>query len=432
MGLGLSSGCGRPERSDPAPTPTATATPTPAPLTSGQLVGGTGAYPGTIAGVRFRTATESGVTNADGVFTYHVGETVTFSVADVDFRAVDGASMVSPWQLTAAGACEQSESLARGLALLFSLDADGDPANGIAVVEAESGSSQRDFSTLDDAAVAALIDQLIPGRTPMDAAAATHAFITQMDGELWSESGLDTFSGTTALVRSQGVATDGTSWFFSWTKGLERDDLDFNAQESNLFAIPAEQAALGDDHIGDIDYANGTLWVPLEDGGPYDYPFLAAYDPVSLTATSVYPLSNTLLTEGVPWVAADGPRARLYVAEWDPTPQILVYDMATVTFQKAIDLSVPVGRIQGGKVFEGSLYLSSDNANMDLYKVNLETGTVIPLFTISQGNENEGLAFLELADGSVLHTMTVNGAGVDFRHHRRDRAPLRQSVCPGP
>lgn len=417
-----------PSGSTPGPTPTAT----PASVLTGQLVGGTGAYPGGIGGVHFRTATQSGVTGADGAFTYRAGESVIFSVGDVDFRTTDGAPMLSPWQLSADGSCAQSAALVRALVLLDSLDADGDPATGIAVPATEPSASQVSFADLTDDDVAARIDALIPGRTPVAAGGAVDAFITQMDGELWQQVGSDSFAGTTGLVRSQGVTTDGSAWYFSWTHGLERTDLSFNTLASNNLAIPVAQAILGDNHIGDIDFANGTLFVPLEDGSAYQNPYLATYDPVSLTATNVVAVSNTLMTAGVPWVAADAPRGNVYIAQWDPTPEIFVFDMATLAQTGSIPLSTTLSRIQGAKVFEGSLYLSTDDADKDIYKVNLDTGTVIPLFAFHQDFEEEGLAFLPMPDGSLMHTLNVDGLGMAFRHHQRTRAPLRQSICTAP
>ena len=292
--------------------------------------------------------------------------------------------------------------------------------------------TQRAFATLSDDDVTGLVSQLIPGRSPIDGGAAGDLFITQMDGELWQQIGIDEFPGTVGAVRSQGLTTDGTSWYFSWTLGLEKTDLNYTTLVSKTTAIPPELSLLGDKHIGDIDYWNGTLYVPLEDTGPYVQPHLALYDPATLTAGQSYALPNTLLTDGVPWVAVDGPRGNIYVAVWDPTLAIFVFDLATVTYSRSIPLRPPLGRIQGAKVFEGSLYLSTDDTAKDIFKVNLDTGTVIPLFALNQNFEEEGLAFLARPDGSLLHTLNVmsKGLGSELRHHQRTRLPLRQAVCP--
>src|SRR5205823_4840123 len=102
-------------------------------------------------------------------------------------------------------------------------------------------------------------------------------------------------------------------------------------------AIPADLAALGDKHIGDIDYWNGTLYAPLEDSHVWLQPHIALFDPATLTGTGQsYALPTTLLTDGVPWVAVDGPRGNLYAAVWDPTLAIFVFDLATVTYTRSI------------------------------------------------------------------------------------------------
>src|SRR5579859_1314687 len=343
-GAGPASGSPTPTSSGPTPTPTSGS-----PL-SGTLVGGTGPYPGAIQGVHFRTPTQAGFTDAGGTFTYLAGETVTFSVADLDFLPAAGAALLSPFQLAASGQCAQSAELDRLLVFLVSLDQDGNPANGLSLPQVPPGSSQVAFSTLTDAQLAAKIAQLIPGRAAVTTSTAVNAFITQVDGELWQQIGMDSFLGVDGLERSQGGATDGSSWFFSWELGLQKTDFAYNVLVNNPLAIPAAQAALGDKHIGDIDWWNGVLYVPLEDGSAYRHPFVATYDPSTLMSTQAFALSTAVMTQGVPWVAADGPRSRLYLANWDPTPVLFVLDLATVTPTGSLPLSQTLGRIQGAKV----------------------------------------------------------------------------------
>jgi len=201
---------------------------------------------------------------------------------------------------------------------------------------------------------------------------------------------------------------------------------------SKTTAIPPEIARLGGNHIGDIDYWNGKLYAPIEDGTEYLHPHLVLYDPATFMPTTIHPLADVPLTDGVPWVAVDGPRGNIYVAVWDPTPEIFVLDLTTLQYEGSIPLRTTLGRIQGAKVFEGSLYASTDNDAKDIFKINLDTGTVIPLFAFHQPFEEEGLVFLPRPDGSLLHTLNVSipVPGTELRHHRRTRDPLRLSVCP--
>jgi hypothetical protein len=132
----------------------------------------------------------------------------------------------------------------------------------------------------------------------------------------------------------------------------------------------------------------------------------------------------------------NGPAGRLYFAEWDPTTQLNVFSLSTVQLLTSLPLRPPpgvtVGRVQGAKVFEGFLYLATDDATKSVFKLNLETGTVQRLFSVATTGEQEGLAFRALADGTELHTLNVNASstGSELRHHLRTRLPLRRQLCP--
>lgn len=179
----------------------------------------------------------------------------------------------------------------------------------------------------------------------------------------------------------------------------------------------------------------GTLYAPIEDGSGYMNPKLVKFDTM-LNAGTVYSIPHALQTQGVPWVAVDGMRSLIYLAEWDPTTQLNLFSLSTVTYLRSLQLTPPagvtLGRIQGAKVFEGALYLNTDDATKTVYKLNLETGTVLRLFALGAIGENEGLAFLARPDGSQLHTLNVNtsSSGSELRHHQRTRLPLRAEVCP--
>ena len=403
-------------------------------LHTGALVGGSGTWPGAISGVHFRSGTQSGFTDDAGSFSWQDGAPITFSVGDVDFRATAGKRRLSAWQLANPGTCTQSLEFERVLVLFAGLDVDGDPATGTALQAVPPSATQRAFSSLTDADLAALIAQKFPGRLPVPALDAVDRFIRQVDGELWAEKSFETFGTAASAARSQGVTSNGTAWFFSWRLGLERTDLSFNTTKSNTLAIPLALGLAGSNHIGDIDLNGNTLWVPIEDGSAYQHPYLVEYDATTLTAGTQHLLSNTMLTKGVPWVAVDGPRAALYVAEWDPTPQLFVLSLATAAYSKALAIRPTLGRIQGGKVFEGSLYASLDDTAKSIFKINLDTGTAQSLFTVSGalGGEEEGLAFLARPDGTLLHTQNANpsATAMEFHHHQRTRDPLRLLLCP--
>ncbi len=85
-----------------------------------------------VAGIGYRTQTQSGVTNARGEFNYLPGETVTFFIGDLVFPPVPAKGTVTPLDMaqTLNPAAPVVLNIAR---LLQSLDTDGNPANGITI-----------------------------------------------------------------------------------------------------------------------------------------------------------------------------------------------------------------------------------------------------------------------------------------------------------
>ncbi len=85
-----------------------------------------------VAGISYRTETQSGVTNARGEFNYLPGETVTFSIGNLVFPPVPAKSTVTP--LDMAQTLNPASPVVLNIArLLQTLDTDGDPTNGITI-----------------------------------------------------------------------------------------------------------------------------------------------------------------------------------------------------------------------------------------------------------------------------------------------------------
>jgi len=85
-----------------------------------------------VAGIGYRTATQSGITNAQGEFNYLPGETVTFFIGALEFPPVPAKGIVTP--LDMAQSLNPSSPVVLNIArLLQSLDSDGNPANGITI-----------------------------------------------------------------------------------------------------------------------------------------------------------------------------------------------------------------------------------------------------------------------------------------------------------
>lgn len=99
-----------------------------------------------VAGIGYRTATQSGITNAQGEFNYLPGETVTFFIGALEFPPVPAKGIVTP--LDMAQSLNPSSPVVLNIArLLQSLDSDGNPANGISISPAAAlVATQLDFN----------------------------------------------------------------------------------------------------------------------------------------------------------------------------------------------------------------------------------------------------------------------------------------------
>ena len=83
-----------------------------------------------VSNLSYKTATQSGTTNANGEFSYVEGETVTFSIGALNFPSVMATDAVTPLQM--AGSISPYNEVATNIAILLqSLDDNGNPADGI-------------------------------------------------------------------------------------------------------------------------------------------------------------------------------------------------------------------------------------------------------------------------------------------------------------
>lgn len=253
----------------------------------------------------------------------------------------------------------------------------------------------------------------------------------------WTLVSTDAFRGADALARSQGAATDGHGWFFSWQGGLERTDDSYLDQAVGTWAPqqavdpavkPDGTNHVGNNHIGDIDYYDGKIYAPFEDGGQdigvtqlnnpeYQTPYIEIYDAQTLTNIGSYALDKSIHVAGVPWVAVNAATQVVYTAEWDmPNDRINVFDLQ-MHFQRFLPLvyssdlgaGFHLSRIQGAKVYGNTLYATRDDADKTVFSIDLTTGVVTKLFALNPDvpSELEGLAVRPMPDGSLLHVLIV-------------------------
>lgn len=241
--------------------------------------------------------------------------------------------------------------------------------------------------------------------------------------ESWTLIGSDVFSYEVgAYYRGQGVTTDGTNWYFSGTNGLEITDGQYNPRLRSFPAIPdslanpSPLAAQGLNHIGDIDYANGFLYISLDTsdknpatGGRYESPVFAVYNASDLSFTGqAYALNPPHGTHDIAsWVAVDADKGLGYGMAYDNATEIAVYNLVDWTFNKYIPLSQSIDSAQGGKIHGDWMYFASDDDTKTIRRANLLTGEVEELFDIflPYDQEIEGLSFLDTPGGLTLNVL---------------------------
>ena len=88
-----------------------------------------------VSGVAYATASRSGLTDANGRYNYLPGETVTFSIGDIVLGSALAGPVITPLML--AGASDVNDQQVTNIVrLLLTLDADGNPNNGIQISDA--------------------------------------------------------------------------------------------------------------------------------------------------------------------------------------------------------------------------------------------------------------------------------------------------------
>lgn len=86
-----------------------------------------------VEGLTFETRTFSGTTDAQGTFLFSPGERVTFSIGGIVLGSTRVRSVLTPLDLVPGARDENNPAVVNIVRLLFALDQDGDPENGITI-----------------------------------------------------------------------------------------------------------------------------------------------------------------------------------------------------------------------------------------------------------------------------------------------------------
>lgn len=212
--------------------------------------------------------------------------------------------------------------------------------------------------------------------------------------------------GIGAYFRSQGIATDGETLYFSSKTTLIRTESDAKTLiNANYFAIPDELKELGIAHIGGMSYYNGYIYAGLEDSKVWDYPIVGVFDAVTLELVEYYIMDAELITRGMPWVCVNPDNGYLYCTDHSKNPtKLLVYDTANnMNFVKSVALEESPYAIQGAEFLGGELYAATNDDTQAIYKINPDTGATEKVLNrnLTSGSEGEGMTFM-IKDGKPV------------------------------
>ena len=221
----------------------------------------------------------------------------------------------------------------------------------------------------------------------------------------------------------QGLARARAGWVVSGTDVLARLDEHLQTVQRLDDAIPAEWKQRGFDHIGDIDVAGTTLYVPFEQSD-YDqgHQAMARYDADTLTfrdATIVAQHENSFVT-------VDAGSGIAYSMDRFDGSALLRYDVRAGWRPLAsLHLDRKLTRVQGAAVARDAVWLAADDEQHGLYRVDIDSGTVDSLGAAPpDAGEGEGIDAATISSGN-LHATVVNAdrAAVTLDHFRTHGEP---------
>jgi len=231
-----------------------------------------------------------------------------------------------------------------------------------------------------------------------------------------------------ALVRGQGVTTDGEAFYFSWNYGITKTDLTgVNIVKLNLIAIPPALLLKGCSHIGGIGYYDGRIYCPIEDSKVFENLYIAVYDARTLKLIKYKAAALEDHEFGIPWCAVDPDTGFVYSARRDHITTLNRYDPDTLELVDYFEIDTPVHKVQGGEVHNGILYLTISREDQAIYAVNLSTGQVQKVFgRFLGGAEGEGITILPMENGAFFHALDVgeNKVNVHLRSYSFDPESL--------
>ena len=192
---------------------------------------------------------------------------------------------------------------------------------------------------------------------------------------------------------NQGLTFGGNNWFFTETTTICKLNEDLSKIiKCNFDPIPEFLKEEEYFHLGDLDYYDNVLVIPVEKTKYVKPAIIAIYDSNTLK------LLNYSYTpqDHMPWIALDDD-GYIYTSEYSPVTEIYVYHINQIGFGnhikpvKVIKLKDSLRNIQGGVMVDDELLALTSDDRDHIYFINISTGEVVGRVRLPGLYEIEGI-----------------------------------------
>jgi len=205
---------------------------------------------------------------------------------------------------------------------------------------------------------------------------------------------------------NQGVARTDAGWILSGTNVLARVDDNIKQLTRQQPAIPADWAAKGFNHVGDIDVARGEIFAPYEQPDfNLGHQATARYDVRTLQFLGAVELPQHENS----FVAVDSATDTAYSMDHFDGDSLLRYRLPDWPQLPPLQMSTTLHKTQGGAVARGAVWISTSDDGNNVYRVDIRTGAVDHVATLGRAGEGEGVDATALPSGDVHVVRAVTG-----------------------
>ncbi|MEA3431081.1 MAG: hypothetical protein U9R01_00145 [candidate division WOR-3 bacterium] len=168
----------------------------------------------------------------------------------------------------------------------------------------------------------------------------------------------------------QGIASDGDYYYVSCSKALYKCDKNGKtllANKEPFKTFPKEAVC---NHIGDIDYYNGELYIGAEEfkeGRGFNIQ-IAIYDAKTLKYKRSIPFDEKSGQIEVCGMTVDPIRKVAWMSDWCSGRYLYQYDLTTGTYIGKLHLQPPPERQQGVYYYDGNLFITADDGDANYWE----------------------------------------------------------------